>query len=200
MRAKIRHAVLLLCVYVMHLACSAAIAQVSGRGDNNRRPIDPVAQKRAQEHMKKRIAELKASGWKPKSQEERAITLLNVAKRRHERNAERALQKSEFQAAQAEAYMELAKEFASIRVRVSVSVLSFQRDAYGGVTPQLDTYSGEYAPIEAQQSAAYYGELSAKQSGRARAQKFRAETHYASRISNTNQRIKELEELVATKK
>ena len=112
----------------------------------------------------------------------------------------RALQKSEFQAAQAEAYMELAKEFASIRVKVSVSVLSFQRSAYGGLTPQLDTYSREYAPIEAQRSAAYYGEISAKYSGRARAQKFRAETHYASRIRNTNQRIKELEDLAAMKK
>ncbi|GEM_PF-4238302 len=200
MRATTHNRMLLFGVLVFHLAGAATLAQISGRGDNKRARLDPAAQKRAQEWLVKRQAELKASGWKPKSREERAITLLNVARRRHERRAERALQKSEFQAAQAEAYMELAKEFASIRVKLSVSVLSFQRNAYGGITPQLNTYSREYAPIEAQRSAQYYGELSAKYSGRARAQRFRSEIHYASRIKNTNQRIKELEELAAMKK
>lgn len=199
MRANKRLGVFILGVFFMHLACSTVTAQLSGLGDNKRLPIDLTSQKRAKAWLKNRQAELKASGWKPKSHGERMITLLNVIKRRNERRAERAMQKAEFQGAQAEVYMELAREFARVRVKYSSSVLSFQRNNVGEVTPQLSTFKLEYAPREAQRRAAYYGDLAAKSSGIARAQRFRAETHYPSRIRNTVQRIKELEALVAAK-
>jgi len=199
MRADKRLGVFILGVSVMYLACSTVTAQISGLGDNKRLRIDPDAQQRAKKWLKQRQAELKASGYTPPSYEERMITLLKVVKRRNERRALQAMQKSEFQAARAQVYMELAREFASVRVKYNISVLRYQQHNNGEITVQRNTYEGEYAPEAAQQRAAYYGNLAAKNSGIARAQRFRAKTLYPFRILNTEQRIKELEALAAAK-
>ena len=179
---------------------TTGVCQISGLGDGHRARLDPVAQQRAKAWLVKRKAELKASGWKPKSREERYLTLMRVQYRKHERNMERAAQKAEFQAARAEAYQKLAGDFARIRVKYNVTRVRLARTRTGEVFADVRSQKGEYIPTAAIKAAAFYGNLAAKSAGIARAQRFRAETHYAGRIRNTKQRIAELESIVQAKR
>lgn len=168
---------------------------------NVARAVDPGDLEKAKEKLQKRISDLKTAGWKPKSKTEQLLTGHRVKNRYYKRSQLAAAQKSEFQQAKADAYMELSKHY----MRIGWSYTGYV------TTPSVDYRTGEVTNVTTRTTyfvtdplaaaiAARWGDEAARFNGYAAAQRYRANTIYAAQIQNIESRIRSLEEAVAQEK
>lgn len=168
-------------------------AAVPVRGDDSQARFEQRLQK-ARADLEARNNARAAAGWTPKSWEEQQVTRLSRLQDARVRKQELALTRSAFEAARAEVYMQLARDYMRIGYYRRAHGYVYGQDRVTGIVrPYYRTADYWVMDPWAARLSAHFGNRAARSKGIAAAQEYHANTYYERLIRNSGNRIAALQ-------
>jgi hypothetical protein len=172
---------------------SVTAAAGSAFGDDDQIRFEQRLQ-RARAELDARNQARTVAGWTPKSWEEQQVTRLGRLQDARVRKQELAMTRSTFEAARAEVYMRLARDYMRVGHFRRAYGYVYDRDRVtGAIRPRYRSVDYWVMDPWAARLSAHFGNRAARSKGIAAAQEYHANTYYERLIRNSGSRIAALQ-------
>lgn len=173
--------------------------------------LSPVAGADEQAHFQQRAERAKAAleermqarftaGWIPKSRNEQLVTRLSRTNDMSVLKQDQAYRRAAFEAARAEVYLQMARDYTRIGSYRRGYLYSYAQDRVtGAIRPVVRTDDFWVLDPWAARLSAHFGSKAARSKGIAAAQEYHANTYYERRLRNTSTRIAALQRQISLK-